>query len=35
MAIDRANVGYNPAAELVRVTASPNLQDVQQWFVMM
>lgn len=27
MAIDRANVGYNPAAELVRVTASPNLQD--------
>ena len=27
MAIDRANVGYNPAAELVRVTASPNIQD--------
>ena len=29
MAIDRAQTGYNPAAELVRVTAAPNLQDVK------
>ena len=29
MALDRSQVGYNPAAELVRVTASPNLQDTR------
>ena len=29
MAIDRAQTGYSPAQELVRVTAAPNLQDVK------
>ena len=29
MALDRSQVGYNPTEELVRVTASPNLQDTR------